>query len=199
MEILLENKKFNFSGSDLPMLIHGAHKAGASLFSVTAAVQLFLSGNKLLFFTAYPMAREEFMAQIAGSGKEEDVFYLEREEDIAEAAKFGAVIVKSGDSELCLRAFEILSDIKERIVLVKNIETILTGALFSAVKGHDKLILSGDLDGVGFSGNITRLDFKTKIFFSKPVANTGVDVPDLEKYVGFISGREKGLITLNKS
>jgi hypothetical protein len=199
MKILLNNKEFHFSEADLPLLIHGAHKAGASLFSVTVAVQMFLIGKKLLFFTAYPMAREEFMAQIAGSGKEKDVFYLEREGDIAKASEFCAVIVKSGDSELCLKAFRELSGIKDRVVLVKNIESVLTGALFSAVKGHDKLILSGDLDGVSFAGEITPLGFRSKVFFSKPAVDTGISVPDLEKYVGFMSGRENGLITLNKS
>lgn len=195
----MDKKEFHFSEADLPLLIHGAHKTGASFFTVTVAVQMFLAGKKLLFFTAYPMAREEFMTQISGSGKEKDVFYLEREEDIEKASDFCTVIVKSGDSELCLKAFRTLPDIKDRVVLVKNIESILTKALFSAVKGHNKLILSGDLDGVGFAGEITPLGFKTKIFFSKPVVDVGVKVPDLEKYVGFMASRENGLITLNKS
>lgn len=199
MEILLNKKEFHFSEVDLPMLIHGVDKAGASFFSVTVAVQLFLTGVKILFFTAYPMAKEEFMAQIAGSGREKEVFYLEREEDIVKASDFCAVIVKSGDSELCLKAFRTLPDIRDRVVFVKNIESIFTKALFSAVKEHGKLILSGDLDKVGFAGEIIPLIFKSKTFFSKPVIDAGISVPDLGKYVGYMAGREAGLITLNES
>jgi hypothetical protein len=199
MKTLLNDERFNFSKGDLPLLIHGAHKTGASLFSVAVAVQLFLAGKKLLFLTAYPMAREEFIAQIAGSGKEKDVFYLEREEDIKKSSNFCAVIVKSGDFELCLKAFRKLKDIGDRVVLVKNIESILTEALFFAVKGHDKLILSGDLDGISFAGKIISLEFKSRVFFSKPVINVGLSIPNLEKYVGFMTGRESGPITLDKS
>lgn len=196
--ILKETKKpFVFLESDLPILIHGIDKAGASLFSVTVATQFFLNNKKILFLTAYPMAKEEFLSQVAGSGKENQVFYLESPGDISNVVHFNGVIVRSGDWKLCLAVLETLSDIEQRIIFIKNIESILTKELFLAVKMRDKLILSGDVDKTGFAEEIIVLHFKTKIIFSPPKENVGVDIPILDRYVGFIAGREHGLIKLD--
>ncbi|MBI5733185.1 hypothetical protein HY967_04550 [Candidatus Jorgensenbacteria bacterium] len=196
--ILKETKKpFYFSESDLPMFIHGIDKAGASLFSVAVATQFFLNGKKIIFFTAYPMAKEEFLSQIAGSDKENKVFYLEHSKNITEASNFSAIIVKSGDWELCLTVLRTLNDVGERIIFVKNIESILKRELFSAVKMHHKLIFSGDVDKIGFAEEIIAFNFNTKILFSKPKINIGIDIPILDKYVGFVVGRENALVKLD--
>ncbi len=200
-EIILkrDNSIVNFSETDLPMLIHGASHAGASLFSVTAIVNFFLTGKKVLFFTAYPMAKEEFNEQIKDTGKENNVFYLQNPSDIREAQKHEVVIVKSGDSKLCVEAIQTLSDVAERIIFVKNIESILAKKLFDIVSKYQKIILSGDLDQVEFKDEIAKIKFSTKILFSTPTIDLKLDLPKLEKYVGFMSGKESGLVTLRIS
>lgn len=196
-EIILksDNTIIYFDEADLPMLIHGAAHAGASLFSVTAIVNLFLAERKVLFFTAYPMAKEEFSEQIKDTDKENKVFYLQNHSDIKEAHKYEVVIVKSGDSDLCTQTIKALSDVDERIIFVKNIESILTKELFEVVSRFQKIILSGDLDQVEFRNEIVKIEFLTKILFSTSEIDLKVKLPELEKYVGFMSGRQSGLVT----
>lgn len=184
----------NFTSTDLPMLIHGAHHAGASLFSVSVIANLFLSGEKILFFTAYHMAKEEFTEQIKGS--EKDIFYVGGPSGIEQAANFQAIIVKSGDYDLCFQVAKTLPDISDRVIFVKNIESILTKEIFDEIKKYPKIVLSGDLDGVAFKDRFANLPFQTKILFSNSSVDLGVTIPELEKYTGYMYGLEKGLVTL---
>ena len=46
-----------FGVKNLPALVHGVEGSGASFFSITLAVQLHLKKQKLIMFTAYPMAK----------------------------------------------------------------------------------------------------------------------------------------------
>src|SRR3989338_913960 len=83
-------EEIKISGSDLPMLIHGKERFGASLFSITVSALMHAEGNKILMFTAYPMAKEEFLEQVGDNSR---VFYLENESDIAKASSFQTIIV----------------------------------------------------------------------------------------------------------
>ena len=83
----------------------------------------------------------------------------------------------------------------ERIIFVKNIESILTKELFEVVSRFQKIILSGDLDQVEFRNEIVKIEFLTKILFSTSEIDLKVKLPELEKYVGFMSGRQSGLVT----
>jgi len=65
-KILLNNEVYHIGEDGLPCLIHYAPKAGGSHFSVTMVADLFLSGSKILFLTAYPMAKDNFFQQIKG-------------------------------------------------------------------------------------------------------------------------------------
>lgn len=179
------NEALELTDIDFPVLINGVPKVGASLFTVTMAVNLFLQGKKLLFFTAYPMAREEFMDQLAGTGREKDIFYLERPEDIEKASNYQVVIVKSGDVGLCLTVLKEMLSLSERIIFVKNIESILTQELFEAVKDYQLLVLSGNVGAVLFSDQIIKLLFATKFSFSV-----------LKKYTGLMEGRVTGEVVV---
>ena len=55
--------------ADLPILVHGKEHSGASLLSIVIASSFHKNGNKLLIFTAYPMAKEEFLKQIEAKMK----------------------------------------------------------------------------------------------------------------------------------
>ncbi len=186
-------KHVDLAPSDLPLLIHGAHGVGASIFSVVVVADMFARGNKFLFFTAYPMAREEFMKQ-AGEGA--SVFYLENESQIAMASGYQAIIVKSGDSELCLKIFHTLSDVHERIIFIKNIETILTVELFAAIRSKAKIILSGDIDQSVIKEEVLTLSFRTQIIFSPLIAKPEFVLPKLEKYHGYMVGKTVGVVSI---
>jgi hypothetical protein len=189
-KIFLSNKEeINFEKSDLPMLIHGIDGSGASFFSISVAGNFFLTGNKILFFTAYPPGKEEFYVQITKSEKEKTVF-VDKEDDLAGAEHYSAIVIKSGDFQLCLSAIKSLSDISERIVFVKNIETILTDELLSEIKKLNYFIFSGDIDR---AAKITGAYFTTKIFFSRPQIDISSDIPDLLKHNGYLVGKKKGI------
>ncbi len=192
-------KALHFTTADLPLLIHGASKDGASLFTIAALADLFLQNNKILYFTAFPMARDEFLHQIEDTEDGNRPFDLINESETKEASGSQGVIVKSGDTDLFLKSVQNLHDIQERIILIKNIETILTKDVFEIIKNHPLLILSGDFDRCPFLNEITQsIEFKTQIFFSKPTSAVfNASIPATEQYVGYMIGQKTGLVSLD--
>ena len=59
--ISLNNEVYHIGEDGLPCLIHYAPKTGGSYFSVAMVADLFLRGSKILFLTAYPMAKDNFL------------------------------------------------------------------------------------------------------------------------------------------
>jgi hypothetical protein len=61
--ILLNEVTYDVSSSLLPCLISYADKTGGSHFSITLLAQLFDAGEKVILFTAFPMAKDNFLQQ----------------------------------------------------------------------------------------------------------------------------------------
>lgn len=80
-KILLKNKEFHFSENELPCLVTYREKSGGSHFTVSLVADL--------FFTAYPMAMDNFLAQIAGN--ESKVIYVAGKASLAGAEKYQAI------------------------------------------------------------------------------------------------------------
>jgi hypothetical protein len=193
-DILLNKKVFHFKEGGLPCLVHYEEKTGGSQFTVALIVDLFLRGSKILFFTAYPMAKDNFFEQTKGS--ESKIFFAENKKQLIEAQKYQAIILKSGDSELYLETLNSLSDISERIVLVKNIEVFKENILDQSLK-LEKIILSGNLDKCIAKKQISDKRYKTIILFSEPETPLPVKFPKLKKYTGYMkSADQKGLVEL---
>lgn len=153
---------------------------------------LFLRGKKILFFTAYPMARDDFMEQI--KGKEGDVSYVTHSDELSTTSQ--CIILQSGNEELFLEAVQKLPDISERVILLKNFETF-GEKVFDAVSGHDKIILSGNIDTSIVKEKVIQKKFQTTIVFITPQLSLGFAVPPLEKYTGYFHSTAKtGLIRL---
>lgn len=123
--ILLNNEDYHIGEDGLPCLIHYAPKAGGSHFSVSMVADLFLNGSKMLFLTAYPMAKDNFLQQI--KGEESKTTFITNESQLNTDAQ--AIILESGNEELFLKAVEKLDDLNERVVLVKNME-VFSDAVF---------------------------------------------------------------------
>ncbi|MDO8269661.1 MAG: hypothetical protein Q7T54_03260, partial [Candidatus Levybacteria bacterium] len=62
--ILLNGNVYHFSESSLPILIHGEDHAGSSLFTISLLADLYIQGSKILFFTGYHFAKDEFIKQV---------------------------------------------------------------------------------------------------------------------------------------
>ncbi len=160
---LQNNKQIDFNVNDLPMIIHGREHTGSSLFSVTMAVHLYRQNNKILMFTAYPMAKDEFLEQI---DNKDTVFYLEDVQDIKKAQGFQTIIIKSGDKDLCAQVLLNLPDINDRILFIKNVDIILNNDIIKNIN-QEKILLSGDADLSMHKDFIKKFTYKTKIFFSE--------------------------------
>lgn len=134
--ILLKNEVYHVGEGGLPCLIHYTPKVGGSHFSVAMIADLFFGGSKILFLTAYPMAKDNFMQQI--KGEESKTAFITDESQLNTNAR--AIILESGDEKLFLRVVEKLSDLDERVVFVKNIE-VFSDAVFDSCLKLQKIIL----------------------------------------------------------
>jgi len=193
-KILLNEEVFHFGEDDLPCLVHYKEKMGGSHFTVTLVADLFLQGSKILFLTAYPMAKDNFLEQT--KGMESKIFFVEKKEDLTEAQKYQAIILKNGDGELYMEALKSLTDLKDRIVLVKNFEVFNENILDSSVI-LEKVILSGDIDKCVAKKQISSKLYKTTILFSNPETLLYIKAPELKKYTGYLkTANKEGFVKL---
>lgn len=172
------NIEINFSKEDLPMVIHGPEHSGSSFFSITMAAHLHKQGNKILMFTAYQMATQEFLKQV---GEEASVCRVDNWAEVVAAQSYQTVIVNSGDSELCAYTLSHLPDIYSRIVFIKNVEQVLTEAVAQGINMNERTLLSGNIDASPAKEFIKKVNYKTKIFFSDS-SILPKELPTLGKY-----------------
>lgn len=172
------NIEIDFNVNDLPMVIHGVEHSGSSLFSITMAANLHKKGNKILMFTAYPMATEEFMNQV---GPDASVFNLKNNTEIKQAQNYQTVIVSSGDKDLCIAALTTLPDIHSRIAYIKNVDMILTPEIANLLNVNERTLLSGNIDASSAKDYIKRFNYNTKIFFSDS-SILPKQLPEMKKY-----------------
>jgi len=193
-KILLNNFEHHFNENDLPCLISYGEKMGGSHFSVTLVADLFLRGSKILFLTAYPMAKDNFLEQL--KGHESKIEYITDKSQLNTTAQ--AIILESGNEKLYLQSVKQLKDLNERVVLIKNME-VFSGEVFNHCLGLSKVILSGDIDKCVAKAELSKKQFKTTILFSKPEIKLPFDLPVLEKYTGYMwSGNRSGLVKVQK-
>jgi hypothetical protein len=179
-QILINNTIYRVRENDLPCLITYVEKTGGSHFSVSMIVDLFLQDQKILFLSAYPMAKDNFLEQI--KGQEKNVIFVNKEKKLN--ATNQVIILESGNEKLFLQALKKLSDIDERIILIKNIE-VFSQNVFDACLNNKKIILSGDIDKCVAKKQIASKKFNTIVVFTKPKINLGITVPNLRKYIGY--------------
>lgn len=183
MNFLINNKIVNFIKEDFPMLINGEAftQSGASFFSVSMMTKLFESGEKIVFFTALPPAKELFRSQLGNRVNNKNI-----------------IIIESGDENNFIKELDEIKDLGERIVLFKNIEDY-SSKLFDKLKNHKFVIFSGDIDKCEFGEQLVNMDFKTKIFFTYPLKLKVENKLELPKYYGHATGeRLNGVIKIEQ-
>lgn len=184
-QILINDGIYQVKENDLPCLITYAEKTGGSHFSVSMIADLFLQGRKILFLTAYPMAKDNFFQQI--KGHEKNTSFITEENQLDTTSQ--AIILESGNEALFLQTLKRLNDLYERIILVKNME-VFSQAVFDACLDKQKIILSGNIDKCVAKKQIAAKKFHTVVVFSQSEINLRVDLPVLEKYTGYWHGEE---------
>ena len=189
-KILLNGDDYQLNETDLPALITYKEKTGGSHFSISLVADLALRGSKILFLTAYPMAKDNFLNQVAELDLRVD--YVTEIAQLDNNAQ--VIIIESGNEALGIEALQQLTDLSERVVLIKNME-VFSQALFDACLGLDKLILSGDIDDCVAKQAISKMEFKTTVIFTNPEIKLSVQAPELEKYVGYLWSKNKEGLT----
>jgi hypothetical protein len=162
-KILLDGKEVEtLVPESLPMLIHGEHGSGGSLYTVCLAAKWFTQGYDILFLCGYPMAEEAFSKEVGNVHPNARFFIQEKAEEFMKAVK---TLQKENTA-----------------VVVKNIE-LFDDKVFNAVHDLHNLIISGDVYKSKAKENILAKEYTTEIYFS---AVEGKDIPELQKYQGFV-------------
>lgn len=181
MQILQDDKEFHFQHKDYPILISGQEGTGSSFFSVMLAVDAFRQGSKVLFCSAFPMAKEILEKELS-SGEKADVGFIHAGEAFDSKRM---LVVASGEESVLIDSLDRVPDLQERIVLIKNMDSY-SPALFGKVKLVPGLILSGDLDLTPFASQIDLEKFPSKVFFSWPEAYINREHLAPQKYEGIL-------------
>lgn len=193
-KIVLNKEPFVFKEENLPCLVHYGEGMGGSHLSIVFVAQLFLSGSKILFLTAYPMAKEKFLEQIGDDHS--NVAFINSIEDLEKFKETQALIIESGNENLFIEIAKDLPDLDERVVLIKNIEKFYD-PVFDLCLNLDKVILSGHLDECIARERISQKKYNTIIAFNQPVTEIPIQVPELEKWAGYLeSSKTKGIISV---
>lgn len=195
-KILLNTESYSFTETDLPCLITYGEKMGGSHLSITLVAQLFSQGSKILFLTAYPMARENFLEQI---GEDQSrITFVNSVSDLQESLTAPVILLESGNESLFLEAVKRISNIREYVILVKNIEKF-NSDVFDAILDFKKIILSGNIDECVAKEAIAKKKFETIIAFNQPDTSIPLVVPQLEKWTAYLSSSSKnGVVNLKK-
>lgn len=159
----------HFTENDLPILIHGADHAGSSLFTISLITDLYSQGSKILFFTGYHVAKDEFIKQV-GEPQDDRVIFVKGTEPLE-----------------FLRNVKELEDINERVILIKNID-LFDQSILDAVIDKNKLVISGDIEKVHYIEHLLAKKFKTKILFSPASFEK---IPELQQWNGYLIGDDK--------
>ncbi len=182
-KILLNEKVYVPSEQDLPCLIDYGEGSGGSQFSITFVVNLFNSGSKVLFFTAYPMAKENLYS-IVGDDNPNFAFVTDASELDGNLDK-QCIIVESGNEQLFIECIAKHPELLNRVILIKNIENF-SQQIFDMTINSPKVIFSGDLSSSVAKEVLMSKDYESIIVFPNYKTQFDFEIPELEKYVGFM-------------
>lgn len=193
-KIFIDDKPWVFTENDLPCLITYEKNTGGSHFSITMLANLFLTGSKILILTAYPMAVTNFLNQVGNDDSK--IAIVASKSEIEKASNVQAIILESGNASLFFDAEKILTDFKERIILIKNVEVFNTAILETCLK-MKKIILSGNIDKCSAKNQLIKKKFKTIVAFTQPKISLKINVPMLKKWTAYLSSDlRKGIVSI---
>jgi hypothetical protein len=193
--VLLDNASYNFTSNSLPALISGIHKSGSSYLSIILVAQLVEEGEKIIFFTAFPMAKDMFIEQL---GRDELIGFINSPEDIASQSSKQVLLVNSGDLDLFIQVIQAIDDLNDRTVYIKNIDEYEED-LSQLISGQSKVVFQGDVDKCAWGGSILQRELKTKIYFTQPVKDKDISVQKLRKYEAeLFSPGSKGVLATSE-
>lgn len=185
------NRPIRIGTKDWPVLIHGTPKAGASFFTIALTASFLRRGEKVVFICAHAPA----------------ITALQREMHLTQPAMASATVTASAATSLeemqlvtlmlgrghnVLEALRALHDWTERIVIVKNIDEVLTSPMWAVLQSHRRCVLSGDLNKLRIA--LPAVMMKTQILFSDPPKTWPIKRSPLPTFMAEIH-RSRGIST----
>jgi len=194
-QITLNDKQFQFNETFLPCLVTGADKSWASYLSVCLISNLIQQGTKIIFFTAFPMAKEELLNQIW----DDKTFEVTDNSDIENIPDNKSIIIQSGNKDLWQKVIQNIINIQDYVIFVKNIEEY-DRSIPETIGENQNIILSGNIDACSFQKEIAKKKWKSKIIFTAPKIDLDVTIPSLEKYESyFVNENLKWILKIKKT
>ncbi len=192
-KITLDNNSFHFNDSSLPCLITWADKSWASFFSICLVSNLIQQWNKIVFFTAFPMAKEELINQIWNK----KLYEINKKSDLENIPNDKSLITKSWDKKLFQQTIWNIKNLNEYIIFIKNIEEY-DESILDWIPENQKIILSGNIDTCSFKERILNKTRESKIIFTIP-KDSDIKIPKLEKYESHLINKKiSGILRLEK-
>ena len=136
-QITLDDKPLIFDKSYLPCIITWAEKSWASYFSICLIANLILQWSKVIFFTAFPMAKEELYKQIWT----DKTYEINTESDIADIPDDASIIIQSGNIALLQKTIQNSKKIWDYILFIKNNEEYDGDILKLIKKNHIEILI----------------------------------------------------------
>lgn len=130
------------------------------------------------------MAKDDFLKQVGLDNPE--VSLVNSLEELGVNKNKKVLILDSGNGNLFIEVAKALEDLKDRVVLVKNMEVFKSEVIDICI-GLDKIILSGDIDACLNKDQILNKKFETTVIFTKPATSLSIELPSLEKWSGYLS------------
>ncbi|KXK12008.1 MAG: hypothetical protein UZ22_OP11002000124 [Microgenomates bacterium OLB23] len=169
--ILINNESLPLQSLAFPILINGADKTGASFFSVELLAEFYLSGQNILFFSGYEMAKLTFKQRVGNAFNENRITILE----------------DSNEGQL-LKAIETMPDIANHIIYIKNFDLYKTETIREVLQ-LPRLLFMGNIEIAKSKSEVILHPWKTKISFG---------LENIEKYYGVIESKNlSGLIHIS--
>lgn len=126
----------------LPAIIHGAEGSGASFTTVVLVAELIRAGRSVVWLCRRPAAVKALQTELGIAPP--DVRTSEVTATVAWSLSSSRLVTMHGPPDFLLRSLRALPDWSARVVIIKNIETTISTALWNTVAKQSPLILSGD-------------------------------------------------------
>lgn len=145
MSYLIEphsERRFAADRLPLPAIIHGAEGSGASFATVVLAAELIRVGRAVVCLCRRSTAVRALQTELGIVPP--SVRTREVTAAVAWPLSHSRLVTMHGPPDFLLRSLRALPDWSARVVIIKNIETTISTALWEVVAKQSTLILSGD-------------------------------------------------------
>ncbi len=174
-------KRLTLKSSDWPFLVHGTVKSGSSFFTIALTADLIRHGQKVVCICARGEELRLLQKEL-NIDKSESTFseVTSSAADTLENMQLVSLFKRKGvDVITSLRA---LKDWSERVVVINNVEDVLTTELWEILQTHTHYVLSGDFEKLPFE--IDQQILPLQIFFSASPVHWRKQRSKLPSYIG---------------